>query len=626
MNSTLVPSTVEVLKLAMINHHANLNHTLRLNKNIIVSAGSSGDPAAHSTETGMNARFGTDIGSVGSKGASPSSSEVGMSSQAVVLGLLLVLVFLASVVANAFVLVVFCKRKSLSLSNRFVANLTVCNCLNAFFVMPFALASLVAQRWLFGETWCICTGFLMSVLVTASILTLAVISIDRYFAVVTPLHYSMRLTSRRCSLLILSIWAGAIVISAPPILGWNSIVFQVDKMVCTVNWSSARAADAYYTFFLVSCSFLLPLVAMLWTYARIFRAARGNSVRARRNSVIRGSSSNGNSGHRGSVKGNPANNTPESSCSSCKIAVTKQNSGSNSSSDAETSIKSLPANSSATSLSQQMATPLNGRRRSSTVPIIRRLSQSSSRSSSLLWRMEEWKTAVTSFLVLSSFAVCWAPYFVVMSVEAALGASTSSSDKLTTTSIPTALPSSSTTSLPSPSSSSSSSLTSSSPSSAYPDSWPLISSVSIVLAMASCAVNPLVYVFRNKVFRKDLRLIVKRRRFWLLGGGAKEAVCVPQEISGGLGSASGGKNPASRRASVVRNESGRSLKSMAELEESEEGGADEMEALRAAHKSDLTGRLELPGNGRTRKNAVFSRQVRYGDGEVTSEEEKRLAV
>ncbi|RUS77694.1 hypothetical protein EGW08_014530, partial [Elysia chlorotica] len=422
----------------------------------------------------------SDPGSVSnSSSREPSASGVTMSSQTIVLGLILVLVLVASLVANAFVLIVFCKRKSLSLSNRFVANLTICNCLNAFFVMPFALASLLSQRWLFGDAWCICTGFLMSVLVSASILTLAVMSIDRYFAVVTPLHYSMRLTSRRCSLLILSIWAGAILISAPPIFGWNSIGFQVDKMVCTVRWSSRRSLDAYYTFFLVSCSFLVPLVAMLWTYARIFRAARGNSVRARRNSVIRGIGS----------------------------------------------------------LSQHSATPLNGRRRSSTVPIIRRLSHSSSRSSSLLWRMEEWKTAVTSFLVLSSFAVCWAPYFVVMSVEAAIGVS----------------------------------------------DWPLISSVSIVLAMASCAVNPLVYVFRNKVFRKDLRLIVQRRRFWFLGGGgsagaAKDAICVPQEISG-TGSSTGGQAPSSRRTSVVRNESGRSLKSMAELEEREEGGAEEMEAL-----------------------------------------------
>ena len=608
MNSTLISATVEVFTNDMLDH---VNGSLQANNNNNIEPGVSRDASTV---------FGTGPSSAGSGSSSKEAtlSEVHMSSQAIVLGILLVIVFLASVVANAFVLVVFCKRKSLSLSNRFVANLTVCNCLNAFFVMPFALVSLIARRWLFGQAWCICTGFLMSVLVTASILTLAVISIDRYFAVVTPLHYSMRLTPRRCSLLILAIWAGAVFISAPPMLGWNSIGFQLDKMVCTVHWSSGRAMDAYYTFFLVSCSFLVPLVAMLWTYARIFRAARGNSVRARRNSVIRGGSSNGNggNGHRGSIKGNPANNSPESNNvnGSIKCAVTKQNSGSNSSSDAETSIKSIPANSSAGSLSQQMATPLNGRRRSSTVPIIRRLSQSSSRSSSLLWRMEEWKTAVTSFLVLSSFAVCWAPYFVVMSVEAAMGVSSQSSqtqaDKLTTLSSSTLSPSSS-----------------SSSSSSYPDDWPLISSVSIVLAMASCAVNPLVYVFRSKVFRKDLRLIVKRRRLWLLGGDTKEAICVPQEINGT--SISSNLQPASRRTSVVRNESGRSLKSMAELEESEEGGADEMEALRGAvggPMSDIDRRIQVSGGGRTRRGPASSRQVRYGDGDGTAEEEKRLAV
>ncbi|KAH9491562.1 hypothetical protein Btru_030671 [Bulinus truncatus] len=354
-------------------------------------------------------------------GSAEADPMVISSTDTTIMGALLSAVFLASMIANAFVFVVFCKRKSISMSNRFVANLTIGNCLNTVFVMPFALASLITKEWVFGTFWCMATGFLMNVIVSASIFTLVVISIDRYCAVVTPLHYSMRLTSRRCTLLIICVWVGAVLIASPPLMGWNSIEFQLDKMVCTVKWSSGRMYDRYYTFFLISFSFVLPLVAILWTYARMFRAAHGNIVRARRNSVIRVNS-----------------------------AATTQSDDS----------------------SIQQNTPINSRRRSSSAPIIRRLSQSSSRSSSLLWRKEEWKTAVTSFLVLFSFALCWAPYFVVMAVEAVTGAAS--------------------------------------------PLYPITSHVSTVLAMFSCACNPLV-------------------------------------------------------VSVVRNESGRSLRSMADVEEEKEG-------------------------------------------------------
>ncbi|XP_059168008.1 G-protein coupled receptor 161-like [Physella acuta] len=428
------------------------------------------------------------IGSVNDTAAPPPPNDVTpanstqiSTTETTIMGTLLASVFLASLLANAFVFVVFCKRKSISMSNRFVANLTIGNCLSTVCIMPFAFTSLVLKDWVFGAFWCQATGFMMNVIVSASIFTLVVISVDRYCAVVTPLHYSMRLTSRRCTLLIVCIWAGAVLISAPPLMGWNAIEYQLDKMVCTVTWYSSTRFDRYYTCFLISCSFVLPLGAIFWTYAKMFRAAHGNIVRARRNSVVR------------------------------------VNSASTNQSDD----------------TQQQNTPINSRRRSSSAPIIRRLSQSSSRSSSLLWRKEEWKTAVTSFLVLFSFALCWAPYFVVMAVEAGLGRAS--------------------------------------------PLLPITSHVSTVLAMFSCACNPLVYVFRSKLTRRELTSIVRGR------ANSDHEICVPHEFP--------------RRLSGARNESGRSLRSMGEVEE---------EKLPDLRQDDLR-QDDLP-----RKKSSSSKIVTYG--------------
>ncbi|CAG5130063.1 unnamed protein product [Candidula unifasciata] len=371
------------------------------------------------------------------------------------IGFLLVAIFFTSLFVNTFVILVFWKRRTLTISNRFVANLTICNCLNTLVVVPCAFTSLLTQRWVFGMFWCVSTGFIMNVVVSASIFTLAVISIDRYCAVVTPLHYSMKMTSRRCYVFVICIWVTAVFISAPPLLGWNAIEFQRNKMVCTVKWSGAGRYDSCYTYFLIMFSFVLPLIAIMWTYCRIYRAARGNIVRARRNSIIR---------------------------------------------------VSPPATAGQSDESVQQSTPVNSRRRSSTVPILRRLSQSSSRSSSFLWRKEEWKAAVTSFLVLFSFAICWAPYFLVMAVEA--GCST------------------------------------------HCQPYPIISHISTVLAMLSCACNPLLYVFRSKLVRRELTDVVRGRT------SREHSVCIPHEVM--------------RRNSVVRTDSCRSLPSLMGLREEEE--------------------------------------------------------
>ncbi|KAL8605055.1 hypothetical protein ACOMHN_018856 [Nucella lapillus] len=328
------------------------------------------------------------------------------------LATILVTVFLSSAVANVFVCVVFSKRRcSLSLSNRFLANLTVCNCLFTALIMPFAFVSLVSREWLFGEVLCQCTGLVINVLVTASIFTLAVISMDRYCAVVTPLHYNMRMTRRRCWGFIAGIWWGALAVSSPPLVGWSSIKFHVNKMICTVAWDSPGAGARYYTLFLVTVSFLLPLLAMLWTYGCIFRAARDNRERTRRSSIVH------------------------------TVQAADSSEGSQS-------------------------TPIN-KRRSSSVPIIRRLSQTSSRSNSILQRREEWKTAVTSFLILFSFMLCWLPYFIVISIR----------------SLAPAL-----------------------------HLHPVMSTISTVAAMFGCACNPMVYVFRSKGTRQDLKVILTRRR------------------------------------------------------------------------------------------------------------------
>jgi hypothetical protein len=82
----------------------------------------------------------------------------------------------------------------------------------------------------------------------------------------------------------------------------------------------------------------------------------------------------------------------------------------------------------------------------------------------LLWKRDEWKTALTSFLVVFTFVICWLPYFIIIILESVLN---------------------------------------------KPESIPAeVETVSILLAMSSCAINPLVYVFLSLLFLAALNMMI----------------------------------------------------------------------------------------------------------------------
>ena len=189
----------------------------------------------------------------------------------------LIFIFLTSVIGNILVFLIFVKKPALlTISNRFILNLTICNSLNTVIVMPFMFVTMVTEVWMFGYIWCKATGFFMNTIFAASTLTLVAISIDRYCAVATPLHYNMKITRRRAVTMTFTVWLVAVVLSLPPLLGWNEYTYQADKASCTVMWATPSKWDKFYTLFLVTVSFALPLFVILWGYIIIFKAARTN--------------------------------------------------------------------------------------------------------------------------------------------------------------------------------------------------------------------------------------------------------------------------------------------------------------------------------------------------------------
>ncbi|KAE8622939.1 hypothetical protein XENTR_v10005433 [Xenopus tropicalis] len=170
------------------------------------------------------------------------------------------------------VIVVTLYKKSylLSLSNKFVFSLTFSNLLLSMLVLPFVVVSSILREWIFGVVWCNFSALLYMLISSASMLTLGIIAIDRYYAVLYPMVYPMKITGNRAVLALVYVWLHSLIGCLPPLFGWSTLEFDHFKWMCVAAWHKEAG---YTAFWQVWCA-LLPFIVMMICYGFIFRVAR----------------------------------------------------------------------------------------------------------------------------------------------------------------------------------------------------------------------------------------------------------------------------------------------------------------------------------------------------------------
>ncbi|KAH7960020.1 hypothetical protein HPB49_016227 [Dermacentor silvarum] len=197
---------------------------------------------------------------------------------------LLLVVMVSSVAINGLVFVLFYQRPSVRMtSNKFVLNMAIVYLLQTFILLPFVFVSIMFQEWIFGDVWCKIQGTLSLCLTLANVFSILLIAVDRNCAVNSPLHYSMTITKKRTSGLIVSTWLVAVVVAIPPLCGVSDIKYQRSWAMCTVTWQDTGFLTIAYSCVLCVVGFLLPFIRITWIYASMFKAARRNSACTRLN-------------------------------------------------------------------------------------------------------------------------------------------------------------------------------------------------------------------------------------------------------------------------------------------------------------------------------------------------------
>ncbi|VCW69470.1 unnamed protein product, partial [Gulo gulo] len=177
---------------------------------------------------------------------------------------------------NLLVVVTLYKKSYLlTLSNKFVFSLTLSNFLLSVLVLPFVATSSVRREWVFGVVWCNFSALLYLLISSASMLTLGVIAVDRYYAVLYPMAYPTKITGNRAVMAVVYVWLHSLVGCLPPLFGWSSVEFDEFKWMCVAAW---HREPGYTAFWQIWCA-LFPFLVMLVCYSFIFRVAR---VKARK--------------------------------------------------------------------------------------------------------------------------------------------------------------------------------------------------------------------------------------------------------------------------------------------------------------------------------------------------------
>ncbi|XP_077392286.1 G-protein coupled receptor 161 isoform X1 [Festucalex cinctus] len=209
-------------------------------------------------------------------------------------------------------------------SNKFVFSLTLSNLLLSALVLPFVAVSSAKREWVFGVVWCNFTALLYLLISSASMLTLGAIAIDRYYAVLYPMIYPMKITGNRAVVVIAYVWLHSLVGCLPPLFGWSSFEFDCFKWTCVASWHREPA----YTAFWVAWCILPPFLVMLACYGVIFRVARVKARKVHCGTVVvsqedgAGSQRNGRKNSSTSTSSSGSRRSLVYSGSQCKAFVT----------------------------------------------------------------------------------------------------------------------------------------------------------------------------------------------------------------------------------------------------------------------------------------------------------------
>ncbi|KAG7457100.1 hypothetical protein MATL_G00242960 [Megalops atlanticus] len=175
---------------------------------------------------------------------------------------------------NLLVLVLFCRYKMLrSPINLLLMNISVSDLLVCVVGTPFSFAASTQGRWLIGQAGCVWYGFANTLFGIVSLISLAVLSYERYCTMMTPAEADAT-NYRKIGAGIGLSWAYSLVWSVPPLFGWSRYGPEGPGTTCSVNWTAKSANNISYIICLFIFCLILPFMVIVYSYGKLLHAIK----------------------------------------------------------------------------------------------------------------------------------------------------------------------------------------------------------------------------------------------------------------------------------------------------------------------------------------------------------------
>uniref|UniRef100_I6SGT1 Onychopsin n=1 Tax=Epiperipatus cf. isthmicola LH-2012 TaxID=1200982 RepID=I6SGT1_9BILA len=189
-----------------------------------------------------------------------------------IFGLSICFLGILSVIGNFLVMWIFGGTKGLRTpSNIFVINLAFSDFMMMATNFPVYVYNSYYQHWALGSFICEIYGFCGAFFGTLSIVTMAVISIDRYYVIVKPFVVMRKMNHTKATFIVAGVWIYVLAWCLPPFFGWNAYVPEGFLTTCSFDSLSDGFYNKAFVFGLFLGAYALPLSIILYCYFYIFK-------------------------------------------------------------------------------------------------------------------------------------------------------------------------------------------------------------------------------------------------------------------------------------------------------------------------------------------------------------------
>ncbi|XP_071109672.1 melatonin receptor type 1B-A-like [Haliotis cracherodii] len=191
-------------------------------------------------------------------------------------GGILILILIVALFGNISLWIVILRSRDLrNESNYLVLCLSFADILVSGVNMPVTIFTIFNGDWYFSALTCTVTGFTNMITFVGSVMSLGIISFNRYIKICQSHRYRTVYTPRNIVFMVGGVWCFSGLLALPPLIGWGTYNYIPTQSFCFCDWPTSVS----YTFFMVGVCFGGPCSVMTFCYIKILRIFRASKSR-----------------------------------------------------------------------------------------------------------------------------------------------------------------------------------------------------------------------------------------------------------------------------------------------------------------------------------------------------------